>query len=242
MTQINDIKDFVAVLQEHPEWLYTVRGLMVSENIATLPDKVEALAKDLLEVKTTLAEHTAILDTHSGMLKRLTSDVNRMKGSISYLMDKDFETYAATCAPRRIQRPRDTVSLHLAYQKDRVNTQWLADIAKYSAIAGLITPRETGDLTNADMIFRRENTQKNQDYILAEASITLQEHDVRRAGRRAKLLAKALQMTVNPLTIGTAITPAAQSLADSEKVPVRLLAYRQGEEETGGEESSNEET
>ena len=238
MTQINDIKDLVTVLQEHPEWLHTVRGLIISEDIALLPAKVDALAEDMREVKTTLAQHaetlaqhTETLAGHTVMLSQMSDDVNHLKGDVSHLMGQDFETHAATYAPRRISIPPDTISLNLAYQERRVNIQWLSGLATNSAIAGRITPDEADDLTRADMIFRREDAASNQEHILAEASITLEDRDVRRAHRRALLLAKALQSPATPLVIGTAITPQAQTLADANRVPVVLLVYRQDDQE-----------
>ena len=231
MTQINDIKDLVRILQEHPEWLHTVRGLIISEDIALLPDKVEALIKDMQEVKTTLSQHTETLTSHTAMLNQLSGDVNHLKGDVSHLMGQDFETHAVTYAPRRIFIPPDTVSLNLAYQERRVNIQWLADLATNSAIAERLTPDEADDLTRADMIFCREDAANNQEHILAEASITLEDRDVRRAHRRALLLAKALQSPATPLVIGTAITPQALTLADANRVPVVLLVYRQDDEE-----------
>ena len=45
------------------------------------------------------------------------------------------------------------------------------------------------------------------DYILAEISITIQQHDVDRAVHRAALLAKATGQTVSPFAIGAQEEP-----------------------------------
>ena len=45
MTSINDIADLVQILQDHPEWRNTVRGLIVGEELANMPNEVAIFVK-----------------------------------------------------------------------------------------------------------------------------------------------------------------------------------------------------
>ena len=70
MTNINDIADLEQILQDHPEWRDTIRGLIVGEELANLPQdlatfieatnenfklvhqRLERLEKDVTDAKT----------------------------------------------------------------------------------------------------------------------------------------------------------------------------------------------
>ena len=49
VTTINDITDLVRVLQDHPEWKNTVRGLIIGEELAQLPQRVTRLEQTLAD-------------------------------------------------------------------------------------------------------------------------------------------------------------------------------------------------
>ena len=47
MTTINDISDLVQVLQDHPEWRHTIRGLVIGEELAQVPQQLTELERNL---------------------------------------------------------------------------------------------------------------------------------------------------------------------------------------------------
>ena len=49
MTTINDISDLVRILQDHPEWKNTIRGLIIGEELAQLPERVTRLEQTLAD-------------------------------------------------------------------------------------------------------------------------------------------------------------------------------------------------
>ena len=75
MTTINDIEDFVRVLQEHPDWLATVRALVLGEELMRLPEQ--------------LAQFIAATDRNFQLvnqrLERLESDVAGLKADVGGL-------------------------------------------------------------------------------------------------------------------------------------------------------------
>ena len=73
MTTINDIEDFVRVLQEHPDWLATVRALVLGEELMRLPEQ--------------LAQFIAATDRNFQLvnqrLERLENDVAGLKADMT---------------------------------------------------------------------------------------------------------------------------------------------------------------
>ena len=49
MTTINDISDLVQILQDHPEWKNTIRGLIIGEELAQLPERFTRLEQTLAD-------------------------------------------------------------------------------------------------------------------------------------------------------------------------------------------------
>ena len=49
MTTINDISDLVQILQDHPEWKNTIRGLIIGEELAQLPGRITRLEQTLAD-------------------------------------------------------------------------------------------------------------------------------------------------------------------------------------------------
>ena len=49
MTTINDIGDLVRILQERPEWLQAVRGLVIGEELSQVPQRLDTLDQRLAE-------------------------------------------------------------------------------------------------------------------------------------------------------------------------------------------------
>ena len=54
MTTINDIADLVRVLQENPEWLITLRGVIISDDLATVPASLKEINRRLDNLQTEL--------------------------------------------------------------------------------------------------------------------------------------------------------------------------------------------
>ena len=101
MTTINDIRDLVRIVEEHPEWRSELQRLLLTKELLETPDKLTELtavtenlantARSLLE----LAEDTnrrldRIADrfeTIEGDVKTLKDDVGTLKGDMSTLKD-----------------------------------------------------------------------------------------------------------------------------------------------------------
>ena len=215
MTSINDIADLVQILQDHPEWRNTVRGLIVGEELANMPNEVAIFVKATNENFNLIHQQFEKVDQRlekvDQRLERLETDVaeiktdvatlkedvSRMGGTVSRLIGDDYESHVATYVHRFLSRNSGINASVLFTQRDKSALTGLLDEAEKQ---GVIEAEETDELDKADLIL---TTDGPTDYILAEVSITIQQDDIDRAVERARLFAKATARTVAPIAIGT---------------------------------------
>ena len=214
MTSINDIADLVQILQDHPEWRNTVRGLIVGEELANMPNEVaifvkatnenfnlvhqqfEKVDQRLERLETDVAEIKTDVATLKEDVSRMGGTLTRMGGTVSRLIGEDYESHVATYVHRFLSRNSGINASVFSTQRDKSALTGLLDEAEKQ---GVIEAEETDELDKADLIL---TTDGPTDYILAEVSITIQQDDIDRAVERARLFAKATARTVAPVAIG----------------------------------------
>ena len=76
-TALNDISDLVRILQERPEWLEAVRGLVISDELAKLPETVAKLAASLEELATQTAENFRLVNERLDQLTETLQEFMR---------------------------------------------------------------------------------------------------------------------------------------------------------------------
>ena len=214
MTSINDIADLVQILQDHPEWRNTVRGLIVGEELANMPNEVaifvkatnenfnlvhqqfEKVDQRLERLETDVAEIKTDVATLKEDVSRIDGTLTRMGGTVSRLIGEDYESHVATYVHRFLSRNSGINASVFSTQRDKSALTGLLDEAEKQ---GVIEAEETDELDKAELIL---TTDGPTDYILAEVSITIQQDDIDRAVERARLFAKATARTVAPVAIG----------------------------------------
>ena len=214
MTSINDIADLVQILQDHPEWRNTVRGLIVGEELANMPNEVaifvkatnenfnlvhqqfEKVDQRLERLETDVAEIKTDVATLKEDVSRIDGTLTRMGGTVSRLIGEDYESHVATYVHRFLSRNSGINASVFSTQRDKSALTGLLDEAEKQ---GVIEAEETDELDKANLIL---TTDGPTDYILAEVSITIQQDDIDRAVERARLFAKATARTVAPVAIG----------------------------------------
>ena len=117
------------------------------------------------------------------------------------LKGSDYESHVARLANRFLRRQLGVAATVFSSQRNQAALATLLDDAE---TRGNINADETDELDETDLIL---TTDGPTDYILAEISITIQQHDVDRAAHRAALLAKATGQTVTPFAFGTQEEP-----------------------------------
>ncbi|CAI8005493.1 hypothetical protein GBAR_LOCUS4280 [Geodia barretti] len=134
MTTINDIADLVRVLRENPEWLDTLRGVLISDDLGTVPASLKEIDRRLASLEAQLGDVKTELSTVGGRVSNLTGD--------------DYESFAARYAPRRMNLADTIASITLTYQDRRHNLLWLGELATNAMLQGRITQDEADDLSS----------------------------------------------------------------------------------------------
>ena len=197
MTTINDIADLVRVLQENPEWLITLRGVIISDDLATVPASLKEINR---------------------RLDNLQTELTTVGGRVSNLTGRDYEGFAARYAPRHIDLPGEIARITLVYQEGRHNDLWLPELANSGVLQGNITRDEANELNTLDLVFEVSHQNGDTTLLAAEVSITVDHHDVERAARRSAILSRIQPLAVTPVTIGAAIDQDARELCAVEGV------------------------
>ena len=239
MTTINDIEDFVRVLQEHPDWLATVRALVLGEELMRLPEqlaqfiaatdrnfqlvnqRLERLESDVAGLKTDVAGlKTDVAELKTGQ-DRTNRRLNRLEGRFSNFEGSDYERRVRYRFLSRATLEFDLDTPHVAFALQGQMTPALNRIFHRALRERLISPEEFQELHNIDIIIAAENDR----YVAGEASLTVADYDITRARERADILALATGNRADPAIITTAISESHRLLAESNGVSVFIIPY-----------------
>ena len=90
MTQINNIQDLVRILQDHPEWLHTLRGLIISDDLGKLPERMQELGNKMDTVSHSLTLLEEKVDTGLVRLDSLEEKVDTGFARLEEKVDTGF--------------------------------------------------------------------------------------------------------------------------------------------------------
>ena len=186
-TPINTFEEILEALERDPALKKALRRHILTDELLLMPVRLERIETDV----STLKEN----------LNTLTNTVNRIGGDVSMLKGSDYESHVARLANRFLRRQLGVAATVFSSQRNQAALATLLDDAETQ---GNIDAHETDELDKTDLILTADGP---TDYILAEISITIQQHDVDRAAHRAALLAKATGQSVTLFAIGAQEAP-----------------------------------
>ena len=249
MTTINDISDLARILQERPEWLSTIRGLVLTEEVLRLPEMMASLTKTVDELARQTTEQFRIVNER---LERLETDVSGLKTDVADLKTEQARTNrrlgrienqigdlrgsileitaAKQIAPRVIQQMGlyhcDTlVGPGISLAQETIN-----DI-RQAELDGTV---ELGSdqVRWADLVLHGRRSSDNQPvWVVVEASARIDEHDITRARHRADILATVYREDSIAVVVGESIDDRDRVRASDAEVSVITLRPRYRNEE-----------
>ena len=93
---------------------------------------------------------------------------------------------------------------------------------------GLVSETEAEDLENLDLAFSGQDPSGNTVQAAIEASVTVNQQDIRRAVRQAEILERATKIPSRPAVIGENISPEDQTEAENLGVAfLHMPAHRE---------------
>ena len=225
MTTINTFEDILNAMEHNPQLRDALRRHILTDELLHVPAQVLQLQADVSEFRTDVSElkegqarlETLVsnLDTGQG---RLEIQVASMAGEVGRISGERYEKTAARMLRRIVPEAlglRQCRTVAQAANEDNAHTGGIADTAVARSV---ITEQEAGQMELADVVVQGRTNSGTAVYVLAEASITVQEHDIERARDRARILEKASGTPTIAAAVGISITAKAADAAQSEKV------------------------
>ena len=202
------------------------------EQLMELPPKVEQLmelppkVEQLMELRPKV-EQLMELRPKVEQLMELPSKVDRMQGQLNNLTGNDYERWIARLSATIVRRHLNLRHARLLQAITKPDNESIADLANAAAMQGGITDDDAEDLIRADLVLLDTASTPEPVYVVAEVSLTLDDHDVDRAARRARILRNASGNDARPVVIGTGISDANRQRAEDSGVTVILVADRE---------------
>lgn len=225
---VSDFHDLVEILETQPEWRAEMRRLVLTDDVLGLPQALRDLAQTVHEWAEaqrgyekrseerfgriegdihTLKTDVAVLKTDVAVLK---TDVKRLDDRVGRLDGRSFEQQARERIPSYLSR--------FALRLRPISHVDLANLLEDAFEEGRISEEQMDDAKLIDLVASgRRREDKATIYLAAEASITIAQHDIERAERRAAIIATATGVETMPVIIGETIS-----------MPLRVIAEQQG--------------
>ena len=202
-TPINTLEDILEALERDPALRDALRRHIFTDELLQMPVRLQRIETDVSTLKDNLSSLTTTVNRIEDNVSTLTTTVNKMGGDVSMLKGSDYESHVARLASRFLHRQLGIAATVFSSQRNQAALATLLDDAEKR---GTIDADETDELDKTDLILTADGPGPT-DYILAEISITIQQHDIDRAAHRAALLAKATGQTVTPFAFGAQEEP-----------------------------------
>ena len=222
MTTINDISDFARILQEQPEWVATLRSLLLTEELLNLPAQFAEFVQETRENNRVANERLTRLEVlvqgqgeqlrqlqvlvqgqqeQLRLLNELQTQMNARQNSFEgRLANYEGALYEGRVRHQALYRAEHYLGLeepYLALVQDDQSAPQLNRAISLALNGRTISQEQSDDLHNADLII----SGRNGRHAVFEISLTAAESDITRARRRADILASITGEPVSPAII-----------------------------------------
>ena len=239
--EVTDFRDFLQVLDSHPEWQRDLRRVVLTDDLLAVPESLRRLERlhaermadlDQRLLKLFAAQerntvHLAELDRHVAELDQHMAELDRHMAALVTGMAKTDAKMAKLVGQvledRFLRRAGSYLGQH-GYRRIRVllPDDWL-DAVDDAVEQGRLSRADREGLLRADAIVRAQFAGAAV-HLVVEVSSLVDRHDVERAQNRARALAIALGIdAVQPCVVGHAFTEAVDALAARPPETVMIL-------------------
>jgi len=218
---VNDFRDLLEIIRTMPEWKEALRRELLGEEILELPRLVRELIKAVEEMSKRLyrvEQDVEVLKRDVGVLKAdvevLKADVEVLKADVEVLkadvgvLKTDVATLKGDSLERKY-RERPFVYFRRIVRKSKVLTDSeIEELLSQAQADGALSEADVDEISLLDVIVRgRRITDDSVAYLAVEVSATIDDYDVERAVRRAKLLEKIPGVVAIPVVAGEQLAP-----------------------------------
>ncbi|HZO27709.1 MAG TPA: hypothetical protein VFH48_17160 [Chloroflexota bacterium] len=228
---VEDFKDLIELLAQHPEWRAELRRHVLSEELLELPSVVRQLVEAQARTEAAIASLAAAQERTEVRLERVDTRLDgidarldgidaRLDGIDTRLarIDDRLGELDGDALEQRYARRAPTYFNSIARRLRVIEDGPLADLLDDAVEEGQLTGDERDAILRADLVLTGRSRPDGQDvYLLTEVSVGVGVHDVERAFERARLLEK-LGRPVLPIVAGDRINDEAARLAREQGV------------------------
>jgi len=242
---IEEFRDLLRLLEQHPEWRAELRRWVLSEELLTLPQAMRELVEAqrrteegigrLAQAHETLAHQVQSLAQAHETLARQVSDLAHAYEALARRVDQlaeqverlvevqtrmatDLERLKGSDLERRYRERAHVYFRHLVRRAHVLPGEELAAFLDDAVTRGDLSDEEADQILQADLVIRGWRRDTRQEvYLVVEVSWGVGMEDVERAVERATLLTR-LGVSSVPVVAGTWVTPDAKVVARAKKV------------------------
>ena len=232
---VNDLRDLLEILRTMPEWKEALRRELLSDELLALPGLVRKLMAAVEEMNrrlTRVEQDVEVLKADVGVLKAdvevLKADVEVLKADVEVLkadvevLKADVEVLKADVGVlktdvatlkgdslERKYRERPFVYFRRIVRKSKVLTDSeIEELLSQAQASGALSEADVDEISRLDVIVcGRRITDDSVAYLAVEVSAKIDDYDVERAVRRAKLLEKIPGVVAIPVVAGEQLAP-----------------------------------
>jgi len=195
--EIRTFDDLVRALRLRPEWREELQRLILTNRLLELPDKFDAFVE----------QEFRPLQRDVAALKQ---DVKALKQDVAELKGRDLERHVREKAPAYFGR--------LLRRVRPISSEALAEMLEKAEEAGHITEEERLDALQVDVVVRGRLKTDGERALVVEVSQVVDVNDVKRAVRRAQIIAKAMGIPAIPMVLGKKMTQGARQAVEGGEV------------------------
>ena len=156
-------------------------------------------------------------------LDSIRQTLNNLDGRVANVTGSDYERKAARRSASLLSRYLRLNEIQLLHSPLHETATYLVEMVNNALLKSEITTGEADDLDQADIIVSANDTEGNHTYLVAEASITIDDSDIDRAHRRALILQNVAGRPVIPAVIGANASDANRQRAADVNVAILIL-------------------
>ena len=217
-TTVNDISDIVRILQERPDWLEVLRGIIVGEELLSLP-------KQLAEFVAATNDNFRLVNERLGRLETDVAELRaghaRLEGRFSNFEGAEYERRVRNRLMHRVTMQFGLNARVIEMTQDIPSSPRLTSIVHRAIQSGAISREQAEDLHEADMIIADSDNR----FVVVEVAITADDDDITRALRRSEILVDAAGGFVSPTVVTANLSAYLQDFAEERKVHIFPLSY-----------------
>ena len=198
--------EFVRVTQEHNQ--------LINQRLERLEDRMD-------RVETRLDRLEVLFGNLEGRVGNLEVRFGSLEGRVGNLEGSDYERKVRYRILARAQRRFGLENAYLALTQNDPEAPQLSSAVARAINAGSITPEQSEDLHDTDIIISAQGNR----HVAVEVSMTADEFDVERAKRRAAILRTVTDGAVTPVVITANPAGVKQDQAAEQEVAAFVIQY-----------------